>query len=251
LIRLDPAVEIQRTYYADTAARYDSMHCQEGAADPATRKFVTPILHSLRISNLLDIGSATGLGLHALASELPGAFVCGVEPVAALVREGVAAGTTKTISLLRASGDSLPFADDSFDAVTEFAILHHVANPSVVVKEMLRVARRIVVIADCNRFGQGSLPARLFKLSLYKLGLWNVFNSVRTLGKRYQISEGDGLFYSYSVYDSYDLVAAWADRILVLPNGSTRSRSWFHPLLTADGVILIAIREPLKGGQQS
>jgi len=116
---------------------------------------------------------------------------------------------------------------------------------------MLRVARRIVVIADCNRFGQGSLPARLFKLSLYKLGLWNVFNSVRTLGKRYQISEGDGLFYSYSVYDSYDLVAAWADRILVLPNGSTRSRSWFHPLLTADGVILIAIREPLKGGQQS
>lgn len=32
--------------------------------------------------------------------------------------------------------------------------------------------------------------------------------------------------------------------ILVLPSGSTHSRGWFHPLLNAEGVILIAIREP-------
>jgi hypothetical protein len=47
------------------------------------------------------------------------------------------------------------------------------------------------------------------------------------------------------------LVAAWADRILVPPCGLTRSRSWFHPLLTAEGVILIAIREPREGGKES
>ena len=65
---------------------------------------------------------------------------------------------------------------------------------------------------------------------------------IRTRGKRYQISEGDGLFYSYSVYDSYDLLADWSEELLIFPAGKCDARSWFHPLLTAPGVILIAIR---------
>ena len=222
------------------------MHKHEGCDDPECRKFIISILHSLQIRSLLDVGSATGRGLQDFAAALPGAFVCGVEPVSALVQQGVATGNTRTISLLQASGEALPSADASFDAVSEFSILHHVANPSAVVREMLRVARRAVVIVDCNRFGQGSLPAKLVKLFLYKTGLWNAFNFVRN----YQMSEGDGLFYSYSVYDSYELVALWADRLLVLPSGPTHSRNWFHPLLTAEGVILIGIREPRKNGNR-
>jgi len=54
---------------------------------------------------------------------------------------------------------------------------------------------------------------------------------------------GDGLFYSYRVY-SHDLVAEWTDRLLALPCGPSDSRSWFHPLLTPEGVILSAIPEP-------
>jgi ubiquinone/menaquinone biosynthesis C-methylase UbiE len=244
LDRVDPSVEKQREYYTKTASRYDTMHSNEGADDPDSRKFVIPFLQSLGIASLLDVGSATGRGLRDLAADLPGTFVCGVEPVAALVQQGVAAGNTRTVSLLLASGDALPFGDASFDAVSEFSVLHHTQNPSAVVQEMLRVARRAVIIADSNRFGQGSLPAKLLKLLLYKVGLWHAFDFLRTRGKGYQISEGDGLFYSYSVYDSYDQIAEWADRLLVLPCGLTHSRSWFHPLLTAEGVILIAIREP-------
>jgi ubiquinone/menaquinone biosynthesis C-methylase UbiE len=248
LTRTDRAVEIQREYYTETASRYDTMHKHEGVDDAEGRRLILSVLQTLEIRSLLDVGSATGRGLKDFASALPGALVCGAEPVKALVQEGVAAGNTETVSLLQASGEALPFADGSFDAVSEFSILHHVAHPSAVVKEMLRVARKAVVIVDCNRFAQGSWPARLFKLFLYKIGLWHAFNFVRTRGKRYQISEGDGLFYSYSVYDSYEVVARWADRILLLASGATRSRSWFHPLLTADGLILIAIREP-RGGR--
>jgi len=142
------------------------------------------------------------------------------------------------------SGEALPFADGSFDVVSEFSMLHHVAKPGAIIKEMLRVARRAVVIADCNNFGQGSFPARLFKLFLYKMHLWNTFNFLRTRGKHYQVSEGDGLFYSYSVYDSYDLLMSWADRILALPTSPTHERGWLHPLLTSSGVMLVAIREP-------
>jgi ubiquinone/menaquinone biosynthesis C-methylase UbiE len=241
---IDSAVEIQREYYTKTASRYDSMHAHEGAGDPACRDLIISILRFLEIQSLLDVGSATGRGLQHFAASFPGALVCGVEPVGALVEQGLAARNTQTIPLLQASGEALPFADGSFDAVSEFSVLHHVPNPTAVVREMLRVARRAVVIVDCNRFGQGSLSARLFKLFLYKTGLWHAFNFLRTRGKRYQISEGDGLFYSYSVYDSYDLVASWADRLLILPSGLTHSRSWFHPLLTSEGLILVAIREP-------
>ena len=239
----DAAVQIERRYYSDTAAAYDSMHSHESTDSPYCLPLVSAVLRSLNILSMLDVGSATGRGLREFAIALPGLLVCGVEPVAALVRQGAAAGVTDSISLLQASGDALPFADASFDAVTEFSILHHVPEPGAVVAEMLRVARRVVIIVDANRFGQGSWPVRLFKLLLFKVGLWHAFNFVRTRGKRYQISEGDGLFYSYSVYDSYDQVACWADRILLLPSRPSPSRSWFHPLLTADGIILIAIRE--------
>lgn len=245
---IDPAVEIQRGYYTETASRYDTMHRHEGVDDAEGRKLILSILRPLEIRSFLDVGSATGRGLKEFAAELPRALVCGVEPVRALVQQGVAAGNAETVSLLQASGEGLPFADASFDVVSEFSILHHVPEPAKVVGEMLRVARKAVVIVDCNRFAQGSWPVRIFKLALYKMGLWGAFNFARTGGKRYQISEGDGLFYSYSVYDSYDAVAQWADRILLLASGPTHSRSWFHPLLTAEGLILIAIRdrEPKK-----
>lgn len=237
------AVAIQRRYYTDTADRYDCMHAHEGADDPDVRKFILAILRMLDIQSLLDVGAGTGRSLSQWCTELHPAFVCGVEPVAALVQQGWTAGVHRETPLLQATGEALPFADASFDAVCEFSTLHHVADADAVVAEMLRVARRAVVIADCNRFGQGSFPGRLVKLLLYKTGLWGFFDYVRTRGKGYQISEGDGLFYSYSVYDSYHRVARWADRVILLPIGKTRGRSWLHPLLTAEGVLLIGIKE--------
>ena len=75
------------------------------------------------------------------------------------------------------------------------------------------------------------------------LGLWNVYDYLRTKGKHYQISEGDGIFYSYSVYDNYDQVRSWAERIFLFSTGNTRCWSWFHPLLNSNGVLLVAVRK--------
>ena len=236
------ATSIQREYYTETAARYDSMHANEGTGDASLNQFILAMLRMENVKSLLDVGSATGRGLTDFAEGLPGALVCGVEPVAALLAKAQEAGVLQYVPLVRGTGESLPFADGSFDAVCEFSILHHVPNPSKVVSEMLRVARKMIVITDCNRFGQGALSARWFKLFLYKLGLWGAFNYLRTKGKHYQISDGDGLFYSYSVYDSYELIADWAERIVLVPSGPTKSKSWLHPLLTAEGLILIGFR---------
>ena len=99
----------------------------------------------------------------------------------------------------------------------EFAVLHHVPDPDSVLEEMLRVSRRAVFLSDDNRFGHGRLLARLLKVGLYKTRLWPVANYVNTMGRGYTVSDGDGLAYSYSVFDSLSRLAGWADRVVVIP----------------------------------
>jgi ubiquinone/menaquinone biosynthesis C-methylase UbiE len=241
--KLDRAVEIQRRYYADTAARYDSMHAHEGSTDPSIIKFVIALMRMLEIRSILDVGTATGSGMRQLKKALPGSFVCGVEPVAALLEQAMQSESTSSGPIVRATGEALPFRDASFDAVCEFSILHHAANPNAVVNEMLRVAKKAVFICDSNRFGQGSRTARLIKLALYKFKLWNTYNHLRTGGKGYMITEGDGLAYSYSVYDSFELLAGWADRLILIPSTDGKCTSWLHPLLNSAGVLVCAVKE--------
>jgi SAM-dependent methyltransferase len=238
----DPVLA-QRRYYTETASRYDAMHAHEAVDDDACMQILFGALRRLEVRSLLDVGSATGRGLPRLAEGLSSALICGVEPVEALVRQGISSGVNKGFPLLLASGDALPFADNSFDAVCEFGILHHVPDPACVVQEMLRVACNVIVISDANRFGQGSLPLRILKLLLFKLKLWNAFDFLRTRGKGYQVSEGDGVFYSYSVYDNYEQIRQWAGRVELFPIGEDHSSNWFHPLLTSSKVLLIAVRK--------
>jgi ubiquinone/menaquinone biosynthesis C-methylase UbiE len=220
------------------------MHAHEGATDTSITKFVHAFLPMLGACSVLDVGAATGRGTCDFKRAFPDLFVCGVEPVAALIEQRAKDGNASHVSMIRATGEALPFADNSFDVVCEFATLHHAANPNAIVKEMLRVARKAVFICDSNRFGQGSMPARLIKLFLCKTRLWGAYTFLRTGGRGYAITEGDGLAYSYSVYDSYELVAQWADRVILIPTGAKdKAASWLHPLLTSGGILVCALKE--------
>jgi hypothetical protein len=46
-----------------------------------------------------------------------------------------------------------------------------------------------------------------------------------------------------NVYDSFDQIVHWGDRVIVVPSDKIKPASWMHPLLTSPGVILCAIRE--------
>jgi len=121
-----------------------------------------------------------------------------------------------------------------------------VPDPARVVSEMIRVAKKGVFLLDINRFGQGHPVARILKLILYKAHLWNAARFLQTKGKMYAISEGDGLAYSYSVFDSYDQLRGWADTIVfVAADQDHGMKSWFHPLLTCRGVLLCAVKNPV------
>lgn len=242
--KIEEAVDIQRRYYTETAARYDSMHAQETSTDPAVLNFVVAFLRMIETRSILDVGTGTGLGLREINAAVPGLFACGVEPVAALIREGLSNRNPSQPLILQAAGDALPFRGATFDVVCEFGMLHHASNPDAVVSEMLRVAKKAVFLCDSNRFGQGSTLARLIKLFLWKTRLWRAYTVLRTGGKGYLFTEGDGLAYSYSVYDSYHLIARWADRVILVPVGKSDLKStWLHPLLTSSGILLCAFKD--------
>jgi hypothetical protein len=87
------------------------------------------------------------------------------------------------------------------------------------------------------------MHARLVKLVLGHCGLWPAANFLKTGGAGYTISSGDGLSYSYSVFDSVDILQAWADRLILVPTSPVEHRGWHHPLLTSSHVLVCALRD--------
>ncbi len=84
---------------------------------------------------VLNVGAGTG------SYEPSDRDVVAVEP-SALMRAQRPAGAAPCVA---ATAESLPFEDRSFDAAMAFATVHHWQDPIAGLREMRRVARRVVV----------------------------------------------------------------------------------------------------------
>jgi SAM-dependent methyltransferase len=84
---------------------------------------------------VLNVGAGTG------SYEPPGLDVTAVEP-SALMRAQRPAGAAPCLD---AVAESLPFEDQSFDAAMAVSTVHHWQDPIAGLREMRRVARRVVV----------------------------------------------------------------------------------------------------------
>jgi SAM-dependent methyltransferase len=95
---------------------------------------------------ILNVGAGTG------SYEPPGRDVTAVEP-SAVMRAQRPAGAAPCVD---ATAESLPFEDQSFDAAMAFSTIHHWQDPIAGLREMRRVARRVVVLtndfSDPDRF---------------------------------------------------------------------------------------------------
>ncbi|GAA0980586.1 hypothetical protein GCM10009555_047340 [Acrocarpospora macrocephala] len=109
---------------------------------------------------VLNVGAGTG------SYEPPGLDVTAVEP-SAVMRAQRPAGAAPCVD---ATAESLPFEDQSFDAAMAFATIEHWQDPITGLREMRRVARRVVVFT-CD-----ASDAELFWLNRDYLpefaGLW-------------------------------------------------------------------------------
>jgi SAM-dependent methyltransferase len=115
---------------------YDSI----GATYTATRRTEPRIAARLWAAlgdarRVLNVGAGTG------SYEPPGRAVTAVEP-SALMRAQRPAGAAPCLS---AAAESLPFEDQSFDAAMAVSTVHHWPDPIAGLREMRRVARRVVV----------------------------------------------------------------------------------------------------------
>jgi len=208
-------IEAQRAYYAETAQRYDDMHLHPEGEHELALKFMISMIRHLGIRSVLDVGSGTGRGLAKIKLEVPGITAVGLEPSAELREVGHSKGLLET-ELIDGDAMKLPFEDGAFDLVCEFGALHHIPLPAKAVSEMLRVSRKAIFISDCNNFGQGSALSRLLKQTLNAFRLWPLAVLVGTKGKGYNISEGDGLYYSYSVFNDYEQIKEKCETIHML-----------------------------------
>ena len=191
----------QRRYYERTAGSYDMMHVSDDDEHArALGAFVGLADVFGPVESVLDVGAGTGRAMAILQRRWQEATIMGVEPVAELRKIGHGKGISPTRLV---SGDALrlDYPDDAFDYVIETGMLHHVAMPGLAIAEMARVARRGIMISDVNNFAGGSTALQLLKTIVKHAKLWSALIWIQTRGRMYKSDEGDGIFYSFSVFD--------------------------------------------------
>ena len=232
-------VEFQRNYYAKTANEYDDMHL--GGTDKGEHFFALSFLLSaidyFNINSILDIGSGTGSAIDYIKKHKPDIRIVGVEPVHELRLIGYSKNLSEN-ELVDGDATNLQFSNGEFDLVCEFGVLHHIKYPERAVSEMLRVANKLIFISDSNNFGQGSFLARFIKQLLNTFGLWRVADFIKTRGKGFTVSEGDGLAYSYSVFNNYNLIESNCRKIHLLNTVDGR----INPYRTASHIALLGVK---------
>ena len=119
------------------ARLYDAI----GSAYPATRRTEPRIAARVwealgEARTVLNVGAGTG------SYEPPGRDVIAVEP-SAVMRAQRPEGSAPCVA---ATAENLPFADQSFDVAMAVSTVHHWRDPLAGLREMRRVARRVVVL---------------------------------------------------------------------------------------------------------
>lgn len=236
----DIANEIQRQkhYYAQTAIHYNSMHVDENDEHFFALSFMIAAIDYLQVRSILDVGSGTGRALHYIKQHRPDVRVVGIEPVKELREIGYKNGLSEG-ELIDGDATQIRFPAHEFDLSCEFGVLHHIKKPELAISEMLRISNKAIFISDSNNFGQGSLVGRTIKQLINLFGLWSVANIIKTRGKGYTLSEGDGLAYSYSVFNNYRQIQAHCKSIRIL---NTRD-GHINFYRTASHVALLGIKK--------
>lgn len=119
-----------------SGALYDTI----GATYTATRR-TEPRIAAQVWAALGDARTVLNVGAGTGSYEPSDRDVTAVEP-SAVMRAQRPAGAARCVA---ATAERLPFADRSFDAAMAFATVHHWRDPVAGLREMQRVARRVVV----------------------------------------------------------------------------------------------------------
>jgi SAM-dependent methyltransferase len=188
-------------------------------------------------TRFLDVGAGSGRGMCLVRKLLPDVSVTGIEPMEDL--RSVARGRGIAEADIRdGNALDLKFDDSSIDCVYATGILHHISQPRAAIVEMFRVADKALVLSDLNNFGCGSTCQRLLSHSMRRLGLWKMFQFLKNGFKHEKFSKGDGIHYSYSLFDDIPILHALGGEVFLL----TTDPSCGNPFWDSGHVALIVLK---------
>ncbi len=231
-------IERQRLYYRETAPQYERLHLKQDDEHYRALEWLAGFMNGQGLQSVLDVGAGTGRAVAYLEKHVPAAKVVGIEPSDGLRAIGYRNGLTSA-NLLDGDATILNYPDKHFDVVCEFGVLHHIPCPRRAVLEMLRVAKTAVFFSDDNHFAAGSKVSRMIKRGLRAARLWGLAYKLRTFGKGYRVSEGDGISYPYSLFDDVDIVKRQCRSIFFM--NTTASSGDFDR--TASHIALLAVKD--------
>jgi len=108
------------------------------------RRFMVSRVRTGAGERVLDVATGTAAVAARLARRT-GSWIAGLDQSEDMLREGARrvedAGLTGTIALALGRAERLPFADETFDAVTFTYLLRYVDDPAATLRELARVLR--------------------------------------------------------------------------------------------------------------
>jgi demethylmenaquinone methyltransferase/2-methoxy-6-polyprenyl-1,4-benzoquinol methylase len=149
-----------RSLFAGIAPEYDRMGSVLSLGqDPRWRRFLVSRVTAIPGSWVLDVATGTGLVARDLARK--NLRVCGLDQSPAMLRravKGVAErGLADRIRFVLGQAQAVPFADETFDALTFTYLLRYVDDPAATLRELARVVRPGGVVAALE-FGEPQDP---------------------------------------------------------------------------------------------
>jgi SAM-dependent methyltransferase len=102
---------------------------------------------------VLDVGCGDGLIDRLILDNRPDISLAGID---------VALRPKVHIPAMSFDGKVIPHHDKSFDAVVFVDVLHHTVDPTTLIREARRVARKCILIKDHNRTGLAAGPILRF-----------------------------------------------------------------------------------------
>ncbi|MFN3345640.1 MAG: class I SAM-dependent methyltransferase [Chloroherpetonaceae bacterium] len=151
----NPAVDYP-DYYKQDFHSVDGGYLNKDAAityDPITKQILVPNENFLReetaaaipadAKTVLDLGCGTGTATRAIASRLTNAHITGVDLSPYMVFAAqLKAKSLSNVTFVHANAETLPFDDNSFDAVTASLLFHE--TPLDAALNIMREARRVL-----------------------------------------------------------------------------------------------------------
>ena len=165
--------EVVRAMFARIAARYDLMNrLMTFGQDRVWQREVVRRAAVAPGGRLLDIGCGTG-GIAKTAGKDPTLRITAADFTLEMLRQGRAATPERGLAWCCADALALPFAADTFDAVTSGYLLRNVAAIDRALTEQVRVAKpgaRIVCLDTAPP--QGHMMRPLVNLHMHRVIPW-------------------------------------------------------------------------------